>query len=214
MKKIFYQLFFLFSIKAFSQELKTDTVKTFYLDNLGKKQSCNLLFDKNTNQGDKLSLLEIIDSSGTVQTLLPEQILGYWLNEVFYQSFKIFTKEKKILLFAQELVTGKAELYLYDAEKSDTSAIYIFKKYPEKEYNFAKKELKPKRIDGLDAAGIPNPDVTSAFPTFIEFYNEQSYLDYFQSYFTTCKDLSTKIKARKYAYKEVEKMFKDYNSCQ
>jgi hypothetical protein len=215
MKKNFYILFFLLSIQSFSQELnnKLDTVKTFYLDNLGKKQSCNLLLNKNDNQADQNLLLEIIDSFGKVQVLPPDQILGYWSNEIFYQSFKIFTKNKKLLLFAQELVTGKAELYLYNPEKSDSSAIYIFKKYPEKEYNFAKKELKPDNAVGLNAAGIPNADSTSAFPTFIEFYNEQSYLDYFQSYFMKCKELSTKIKTNGYKYTDVVKMFQDYNLC-
>jgi len=107
-----------------------DTVAAFYLDSLNKKQPCFILLSKNKNskQLNQFRKIETVDSSGKLKVLFPNQISGYWLNELFYKSFIIIHNNQKINFFALETTKGRVELYHYNGEQLKHEPIYILKK--------------------------------------------------------------------------------------
>lgn len=192
-----------------------DTIKSYYLDTLGKKQTCFILLykSKNARQVNQFRKIEIIDSLKKKQDLFPSQIFGYWLNGFFYKSFKATYNKKNVFFFAEEIIAGKATLYSYNGEQLDNNSIYIFKKQEENNYHFL---LEVNNLsDPITTAEIV--ELLSNGSTYdkeeVSVNMEQPYLDYFRSYFSDCNDVFVKFKSNWYSYNNVKTMFMDYNEC-
>lgn len=193
-----------------------DTVKTFYLDSLNKKQTCFIIINKSKKlrEINQFRKIKIIDSVGKLKILFPNQISGYWLNGLFYRSFKTNYEGKNILFFAEQLTMGKATLYLYNGEQLNNKSVYIFKKQSENNYHFVLEGISGK--DPLPTTEIFEP--ASNGSTFDRGYlfgnSEQPYLEYFKSYFSDCTNVIVKFKSNWYSYNNVKTMFMDYNECE
>lgn len=193
--------------------IEKEPFSTFYLDSLGKKQPCSILLNTGemwikVNQYRKI---EIIDSLGKRKILFPSHIHGYWLNGTFYRSFKIIHKGKKVDFFAEELVIGKALLYLYNGEQLDHESIYIFKKQSETDFIFVHEFISKKSHYGQTEH--LKPQVGSFVNSGISFYDEKPYLEYLQYYLSDCKEVLLKFKYNWYTYNDIVGMFRDYNNC-
>jgi hypothetical protein len=198
----------------YADNLPKDTIKTYYLDSLYNKKFCLLLSSKIKTRKE-LNLyrgIQIIDSLGKTIILLPNQIAGYWVKGLFYKSFKIIYKNKKVCFFAQEIVTGKASIYLYNGELLTNESIYIFKKQWETEYIFVQEKITSK-TNVSTSNTVQNSDGSVSGSDILSFFDEEPYLNYFQSYFTDCKDVLLKFQSKWYEYLNLSKVFTDYNNC-
>lgn len=192
-----------------------DTLKTTYLDNLGKKQSCSILLykAKTLRAMYLLKKIEIIDSIGKLNTLYPNQIQGYWLEGKFYKSFSTFYNNNQLDFFALELLSGSASLYLYDGDLFSNKSIYLFKKESEKDYSIIQERISITTEHGRPSTGIPEANGRSSGTGPIIFFNETPYLQFFQNYFSDCNEVLLRFKANWYSYTNVTNMFQDYNNC-
>ncbi len=144
----------------------------------------------------------MLDSTGNMCTAYPGQITGYWVNNVFYKSFKTIYKDKKVDFFAEEITTGKAScLYSYNGEQTNNQSIYIFKKSFQKEDYFVQENINTKtELDGHPPKG---EDKSEAYSEPLVFHDEQPYLQFFQSYLSDCKDVAVKFKSQWYSQRGI-----------
>ncbi len=196
------------------QTFYLDTIKTFYLDTLGKKHACLILLSKSKiiKQANQLIKIQLVDSLGNIAILLPNQISGYWINGVFYKIFKTIYNGKNVAFFAEELITGKASLYVYNGERLNNESIYIFKKQSETEYYFVQEKITTKEHTATSNT-VQNSDGSASSIELLEFHDETPYLNFFQSYFSDCSEITLKFKSSWYTYNDITAAFRDYNKC-
>ncbi len=202
-------------LQQIKDTIPKDTIRTFYLDSLNKKQICFLLLNKNkqVRQISQYKKIEIIDSVGKFMVLFPNQIAGYWLNGIFYKTFEIMDDGKKNNFFAEELTTGKVSLYLYNGDQLKNKSIYIFKKYSEDEFKFVEEGVSKKTVHGETSGAIPQAKGKPSGLGPISFDDEQLYLNCFKSYLSDCNEVKLKFSSNWYTRNDVITMFRDYNAC-
>lgn len=207
-------IIFLMLVSVLSAQM--DSIKSYYFTKDSIKEDCIFLLNKSNKLKyiNKYKFVEIVNSKGNYTKLYPDSIKGYSLNNVYYKSFTINFKNKRVSFFAQEIISGDAFLYFYDGEKMDNEPIYIFRKKDDFNYIFVEQRIKKSVAFqmGRELPGANGQGARGLSP--ICFNDEERYLDYFHHYLSDCQIVNNKFESQWYSYTNIDQMFKDYNQCE
>lgn len=195
---------------------QTDSINSFFTSKGGEQHSCRVLLNrsKKLRYINQYKFIEIVDSTGKYEKLLPETINGYVLNGVYYKSFNVDFREERVSFFAKEISSGNVILYVYNGEKLGGEPIFIFKKKNELEYTFIQQNIEKVAAASYAMSKQPANDGSGDVSVgIVKFYDERPYLDYFRNYLSDCDVVYTKFKSDWYTFESIETMFKDYNKC-
>lgn len=191
-----------------------DTIRSYYLDKVGRKHTCSILVPTSKKEKQKLYYkgISVLDSLQNQLVLSPDACSGFDAGkDGFYKAFSRVLNGTSVSFFAKQLYQPRVEVCGYKGELFNGLPVYIYKKRSDTMYTYMYQDIYNVPMFNKFGSAV-NSKVKDSWP--IMFLDEKPYLDFVYGFFSDCVLVKSKRKSDRYGYSNIEAIFKDYNKCE
>ncbi len=158
----------------------------------------------------------LVVKNDSIRILYPKDIKGYNIKNKTFISKAFKTQNGTLNVFCESIISGNANLFLYNGSLSEKEDLYIFNRKSDPNFYYIK-STEPKLKGYQDEPGYGYQDLTfqKQMNTLLSVISDDQHFEaYFSRYFRECDIILSKIKQHWYAGNNFKTLFLDYNnSC-